>query len=473
MGCVYDKYYIEIIDIGLINILDGESMLESKIKKTKLNAVQVLAIGFALVILLGGIILSLPISSIDGKSTNFLDAVFTSTSAVCVTGLVTVDTGTHWNNFGKVIIMLLIETGGLGFMSITIFIAVLLGKKITLKDRLIMQEAMNTFNIQGLVRMVKYVLGFTFIVQLCGALLLSTQFVPQFGIQRGIFYSIFHSVSAFCNAGFDLFGNYDSLINYSGNSVVLLTIAFLIIIGGLGFTVSLEIFNYRKSKRLSTHSKIVISITAGLIVIGGVFMLLVEYNNPATIGGMSFGDKVLNAFFSSVTPRTAGFNSISTTEMTMAGKLMTIILMFIGGASGSTAGGLKVTTFGVILFTVISVLKGRDDTEAFGRKFTKETVYKTFTLLFIAVLLVLTVTTILTITEPDKLFINLLYEATSAFGTVGLTAGVTQSIGSISKITLIITMYLGRVGAMTVILAVINNKKKSGIKYPEAKILIG
>lgn len=464
---------MNIIDIKLTNLWDGGSMAETLMKKSKLNAVQVLAIGFALVILLGGIILSLPISSVDGKFTNFIDAVFTSTSAVCVTGLITVDTGTHWNNFGKVIIMLLIETGGLGFMSVTIFIAVLLGKKITLKDRLIMQEAMNTFNIQGLVRMVEYVLGFTFIVQFCGALLLSTQFVPQFGIQRGIFYSVFHSVSAFCNAGFDLFGNYDSLVNYSSNSVVLLTIAFLIIIGGLGFTVSLEIFNYRKAKRLSTHSKIVISITAGLIVIGAVFMFLVEYNNPATMGNMTFVDKILNAFFASVTPRTAGFNSISTTEMTMAGKLMTIILMFIGGASGSTAGGLKVTTFGVLLFTIISVLKGRDDTEVFGRKFTKETVYKAFTLLFIAMLLVLTVTTILTITEPDKPFINLLYEATSAFGTVGLTAGVTQSIGVVSKITLIITMYLGRVGAMTVILAVINKKKKSGIKYPEAKILIG
>lgn len=448
-------------------------MTETLMKKSSLNPVQVLAIGFAMVILIGGVILSLPISSVNGKYTNLLDSVFTATSAVCVTGLVTVDTGTHWNNFGKVVIMLLIEVGGLGFMSITIFIAILLGKKITLKDRLIMQEAMNTFNIQGLVKMVKYVLAFTFTVQVCGALLLSTQFIPQFGMQRGIFYSIFHSVSAFCNAGFDLFGNYDSLVNYSSNSVVLLTIAGLIIIGGLGFTVSLEIFNYRKTRRLSTHSKIVITITIALIGLGAIFMLLVEYGNSATLGNMNFRDKLLNAFFASVTPRTAGFNSISTTEMTMAGKLMTIILMFIGGASGSTAGGLKVTTFGVLVFTVISVLKGREDTEVFGRKFSKETVYKAFTLLFISGMLVLVVTTILTIAEPDKLFINLLYEATSAFGTVGLTAGVTQSIGWVSKIALIITMYLGRVGAITVILAVINKKKKSGIKYPEAKILIG
>jgi len=442
-------------------------------KKTKLNEVQVLAIGFALVILIGGSILSLPISSVDGNYTSFLDSLFTSTSAVCVTGLVTIDTGTHWNNFGKVVIMILIETGGLGFMSITIFIAVLLGKKITLKDRLIMQEAMNAFNIQGLVKMVKYVLTFTLSVQICGAVLLATQFIPQFGWKTGVFFGVFHSVSAFCNAGFDLFGNYASLVSYSSNSVVLLTISGLIIIGGLGFTVSLEIFNYRKARRFSTHSKMVIFITLVLIIFGTIFIFLVEYRNVETLANMTFRDKVLNAFFASVTPRTAGFNSISTEGMTMAGKLMTIILMFIGGASGSTAGGLKVTTFGVLVFTLISSLKGREDTEAFGRKFSKETVYKAFTLLSIAMLLVITVTIILTITEPDKLFINLLYEATSAFGTVGLTAGVTQSIGSISKVVLIITMYLGRVGALTVILAVINKKKKNGIKYPEAKILIG
>jgi len=442
-------------------------------KKTKLNEVQVLAIGFALVILIGGSILSLPISSVDGNYTSFLDSLFTSTSAVCVTGLVTIDTGTHWNNFGKVVIMILIETGGLGFMSITIFIAVLLGKKITLKDRLIMQEAMNAFNIQGLVKMVKYVLTFTLSVQICGAVLLATQFIPQFGWKTGVFFGVFHSVSAFCNAGFDLFGNYASLVSYSSNSVVLLTISGLIIIGGLGFTVSLEIFNYRKARRFSTHSKMVIFITLVLIIFGTIFIFLVEYRNVETLANMTFRDKVLNAFFASVTPRTAGFNSISTEGMTMAGKLMTIILMFIGGASGSTAGGLKVTTFGVLVFTLISSLKGREDTEAFGRKFSKESVYKALTLLSIAMLLVITVTTILTITEPDKLFINLLYEATSAFGTVGLTAGVTQSIGSISKVVLIITMYLGRVGALTVILAVINKKKKNGIKYPEAKILIG
>lgn len=448
-------------------------MSKHLIRNSRLNAVQILAIGFILVILIGGILLSLPISSANNEATNFLDALFISTSAVCVTGLVTLDTGTHWNTFGQTVIMLLIELGGLGFMSFTVFIAILLGKKITLKDRLIMQESMNAFNLQGLVKMVKYIFSFTLIIQILGAILLSTQFIPEFGLKSGIFYSIFHSISAFCNAGFDLFGNFSSVVDYSSNPVILLTISSLIIIGGLGFTVSLEIFNYRKSKRLSTHSKIVLYITTALIIFGFLFMLFVEYNNQNTFGAMNFSDKILNAFFASVSPRTAGFNSVSTDGMTVPGKLMTIILMFIGGASGSTAGGLKVNTFGILIFTLVSVLRGREDSEAFGRRFSKETVYRAFTLLSIATILVLTVTIILTITEPKELFINLLYEATSAFGTVGLTTGVTQNIGSISKIVLIITMYLGRVGTLTVLLAITNKKKNTKLRYPEGKILIG
>ena len=448
-------------------------MERNLIKKSKLNAVQILAIGFALLILTGGLILSLPISSASGEYTNYLDSVFTATSAVCVTGLVTIDTGTHWNTFGKIVIMLLIEIGGLGFMSLATFVAILLGKKITLRDRLIMQEAMNAFNIQGLVKMVQYVLGFAVGIQFIGVLLLSTQFIPEFGWKKGIFYSVFHSVSSFCNAGFDLFGNFQSVVNYYNNPVVLLTIAGLIIVGGLGFTVLIEIFNFRKRKRLSTNSKVVLLITTSLVVLGTLFMFIVEYKNPQTIGNMNINDKILNSFFASVSPRTAGFNSVSTDGMTMAGKLMTIILMFIGGSSGSTAGGLKTATFGILVLTVISVLKGREETEAFGRRFSKETVYKAFTLFSVCMMLVITVTMILSITEPDKLFINLLYEATSAFATVGLTTGVTQDICSISKIVLIITMYLGRVGPLTVILAVINKREKSGIRYPETKILIG
>ncbi|SFC54715.1 TrkH family potassium uptake protein [Clostridium uliginosum] len=448
-------------------------MSKSLTKKTRLNVVQVLSLGFALVILSGAILLSLPISSSSGEYTNFIDAIFTSTSAVCVTGLVTLDTGTYWNTFGQVVIILLIEIGGLGFMSLTTFIAILLGKKITLRDRLLIQEAMNTFNLEGLVKMVKYVFALTFTVQFFGALLLSTQFVPQFGIVKGAFYSIFHSISAFCNAGFDLFGHFNSLVGYSSNIIIIFTISALIIIGGLGFTVWLEIYNYRGSKKLSINSKMVILVTISLLVGGFLLILLFEYNNPNTLGDMSFKDKLLNSFFASVSPRTAGFNSMSTDGMTMSGKLITIILMFIGGSSGSTAGGLKTATFGILVLTVISVLKGREDTEVFERRFSKDIVYKAFTLLFIAIMIVMVATMILTVTETGQSFINLLYEATSAFGTVGLTTGVTQQLSLGGKLIIILTMYCGRVGPLTVILALLNRKKKTGYKYPEGKILIG
>lgn len=448
-------------------------MGKSKKTEFKLSAVQILALGFLGVIFIGGIILSLPISSKSGESTNFLDALFTSTSAVCVTGLITIDTGTYWNSFGQIVIMLLIEIGGLGFMSFTTFIAVLLGKKITLRDRLIVQEAMNTFSIQGLVRMIKYVFAFTFSVQLFGALILSSQFVPHFGLIKGFFYSIFHSISAFCNAGFDLFGHYSSLTSYSSNIVVLLTIGIIIIIGGLGFTVWIEIYSYKNSRKLSVHSKIVILITTVLLIGGTILIFLVERRNVGTIGDMSLVDKLLNSFFASSSARTAGFNSIDLDAMTNAGKLTTILLMFIGGSPGSTAGGLKTATFGIVILTVISVIKGREDTEVFGRRFTKELVYRAFALFFIGMALVLVVTMILSITEPDESFISLLFEATSAFGTVGLTTGVTQRLSIVGKIVIIITMYCGRVGPLTVALAFKKNRRKTGYKYPEGKILIG
>lgn len=440
-------------------------------KKSKLNAVQVLAIGFAILIFVGGIILSLPISAVSGEYTNLLDSFFTSTSAVCVTGLITLDTGTHWSAFGQTVIIVLIEIGGLGFMSLTTFIAILLGKKITLRDRLLMQEAMNTFNIEGLVRMVQYVLGLTFLVQLFGALLLSTQFIPDFGLKKGILYSLFHSASAFCNAGFDLFG--DNLVGYANNKTVILTIAALIVIGGLGFTVWSELYNYKGYKKLSLHSKVVIMITAILLIGGAILMFIFEYNNPNTLKYMSFGDKLTNAFFASATTRTAGFNSVSTADMTLAGKFLTILLMFVGGSPGSTAGGIKTATFGIVVLTLISIIRGREDTEVFKKRISKELVYKAFAVLFIGFGIVVLGTLILAVTEPGFSLEYILYEVTSAFATVGLTLGLTPYLSAIGKIIIIITMYLGRVGPMTVVLALANRKKPSAYKYPEDKILIG
>ncbi|PRR82895.1 TrkH family potassium uptake protein [Clostridium vincentii] len=447
--------------------------MENKRKKHKMNAVRILALGFLGVICMGGILLSLPISSVSGEFTNFLDSFFTSTSAVCVTGLVTLDTWTHWSTFGQVVILLLIETGALGFMSIATFAAILFGKKISLRERLVMQESMNAFNIQGLVKMVQYVVGFTLLIQCIGAVVLSTQFIPQHGIGKGIYFSVFHAVSAFCNAGFDLNGNFVSLVPYAGNWVILLTLSALIIVGGLGFAVILELYNYKKIRRISTHGKLVLLVTAILIFGGTLVMFLLEYKNPNTIGPMRIGDKIVNSFFAAVTPRTAGFNSISTDKMTTAGAFMTILLMFVGGSPGSTAGGIKTTTLGIAIVTVICIIRGRENTEAFGRRFSKELVYRTFALLMIGVTLVMVVTMILSITESGETFLSLLYEATSAFGTVGLSTGVTQRLSSIGKIIIMITMYCGRVGPLTVLLALAHNKKRNGYKYPEGKILIG
>lgn len=448
--------------------------------KFKLKPGQILALGFFSLILIGGLILSLPISSNSEKSTDLVDSLFTATSAVCVTGLITVDTATHWNYFGRTVIIILIQIGGLGFMSFTTLFAILLGKKITLKERLLLQEALNTFDIQGLIKLLRYILVFTFSVEGLGALLLSTQFIPQLGLGEGIYYSIWTSISAFCNAGFDLMGTisgkFSSLVSYQDNPVIIYTISGLIIIGGLGFMIWSEFYNYKERKKLSLHTKVVLVVTAVLIFGGTILMFLFEYNNPATLGPMSLGEKINNAFFAAVTPRTAGMNTISTDGMTVAGKFLTILLMFVGGSPGSTAGGLKTATLGILVVTLISIIKGREDVEIFKKRISKETVYKAFAIFFLSLILVITVTMLLAITQPGESFMWMLYEATSAYGTVGLTLGLTQHLNTIGKIIIMITMYLGRVGPMTVLLALTSRaqkNKKSGIKYPEDKILIG
>ncbi|MGH4124871.1 MAG: TrkH family potassium uptake protein [Clostridium sp.] len=453
-----------------------ESGIKAIKRKNIYTPVQILALGFAVVIFIGAILLSLPISSQSGKITPFIDCIFTSTSAVCVTGLVTVDTGTYWTYFGKTVIMLLIEIGGLGFMSVATLVFFLLGKRITLKERLVMQEAMNVNSLQGLVKMVKYVLIFTFSVEGIGAVLFSTQFIPQFGILKGIYYSIFHAVSAFCNAGFDLMGNFSSVTAYANNSVIILTIAALIAIGGLGFYVWVEIYNCKGIKRLSLHSRVVIYTTLVLIVGGAILMYIFEMNNSSTMQGMSIKGKFLSSIFASVSPRTAGFNSIPLDKMTMAGKFLTIILMFIGGSPGSTAGGIKTATAVVLFMTVVSVVRGREETEIFQKRINKEMVYKSFVITILSLTLVIIVTMILSITEQQGIpFEYFLYEATSAFATVGLTLGLTTKLTFVGKIVISLTMYAGRVGLLTIILALAKSKNaKSGtIRYPEDKILIG
>ena len=445
-------------------------------RKNIYTPVQILVMGFALVIFVGAVLLSLPIASQSGEVTPFIDSIFTATSAVCVTGLVTVDTGTYWTYFGKTVIISLIQIGGLGFMSIATLVFFILGKKITLKERLVMQEALNVTSLQGLVKMIKYVLIFTFSIEAIGAVLFSTQFIPQFGVVKGIYYSAFHSISSFCNAGFDLMGNFSSVTAYADNSVIILTISALIAIGGLGFYVWVEIYNSKGTKRLSLHSRVVIYTTIILIAVGAILMYIFEMSNPYTMQGMSLKGKILSSIFASVSPRTAGFNSIPLDKMTPAGNFLTIILMFIGGSPGSTAGGLKTTTAVILFMTVVSVVKGREDTEIFERRINKELVYRSFAIAVIAMTWVVIVTMVLSITvQKGILFEYFLYEATSAFATVGLTLGVTTKLTIVGKIIIALTMFAGRVGPLTIILALAKHKssKPGNIRYPEDKILIG
>lgn len=438
----------------------------------KVNEIQILVIGFLILIFIGATLLAMPISSQDGHYTNFIDCVFISTSASCVTGLVTLDTGTHWNYFGQFVILCLIQIGGLGFMSMATLIALLMGRRITLKERLVIQQSLNSFSIQGLVKMSKYLLIFTFLVETAGAALLATQFVPQYGYVKGIYFGIFHSVSAFCNAGIDLIGNFRSLTPYAENPVIILTIGALIVTGGLGFFVWQDIYNFKTRKRLSLHTRLVIVTTLILIFGGAVLMFIFEMYNTKTIANMSLKGKLLSSLFASITPRTAGFNSISTSDMTEGGKFLTIVLMFVGGSPGSTAGGIKTTTTALLVITVVSIVRGREDAEVYGRRIGKELVYRSLAIATLGMNIVLIAVVLLCITERASLD-YIIYEVVSAFGTVGLTLGLTPQLSSVGKILISIIMYCGRLGPLTVALSLAQKSMPSSIKYPEDKILIG
>lgn len=447
-----------------------------KVKVNKyfgVNEIQILAIGFIIVIMIGSILLCLPISSQNGTYTNFIDCIFISTSATCVTGLVTLDTGTHWSYFGQIVILMLIQVGGLGFMSIATLIALVMGRRITLKERLVIQQSLNSFTIQGLVKMSKYLLIFTFGVEAAGAAILATQFVPEFGWIKGIYYGIFHSVSAFCNAGIDIIGGFRSLTPYSENSVILLTISALIVIGGLGFFVWQEIYYFKNKRKVSLHSKLVIISTIFLIISGTVLMFIFEMDNPKTIGNMSAKGKVLSSIVASIVPRTAGFNSIPTADMSGEGVFLTMLLMFIGGSPGSTAGGIKTTTAALLIITVISVIKGREDAEVYGRRIGKEIVYRALVVTVLGIGIVMIGTIILCMIEKPASLEYILYEVTSAFGTVGLTLGLTPHLSAAGKIIVSLIMYAGRLGPLTLALSLAQKTIPGTIKYPEDKILIG
>ena len=441
-------------------------------KNKDLNPSIILVIGFAAVIFIGAILLNLPIASQNNQSVGFVNALFTSTSAICVTGLIVVNTAAHWSIFGQVVIMALIQIGGLGFMTMATLLALLMGKRIGLKTRIIMQEELGQFTISGVVRLTIRIIQATFIIEGIGAILLAIRFIPDYGLGKGIYFGIFHSVSAFCNAGFDIIGN--SLENYVGSPIINFTIMGLIIIGGIGFTVVIDVLRTKKMKSFSLHTKLVLVVTGSLIISGFVFFFLLEYNN-ITMSGLSLPDKMLAAMFQSVTPRTAGFNTIPTGALRDSSKFLTIIYMFIGGSPGSTAGGIKTATFGVIIFAIYMEIIGKEDVEFSRRRISFETVSRSLAILVIALTLVSVVTVILSLVEPQFKFIDIIFETVSAFGTVGLSTGLTGDLSTAGKIIISITMFIGRVGPITVATAIAERHtgQKALIRYPEGKIFVG
>lgn len=448
---------------------------------------RILAISFALVIFTGTILLMLPISSNSGEMTSFIDALFTSTSAVCVTGLVVVNTFEYWSTFGKIVITLCIQIGGLGFMTLVSMMFILMGKKISLKNRLIMQEAFNFATPSGIVRFTIHMVQGTLLVELVGAVLLSFIFIPEHGFVRGIAFSIFHSISAFCNAGFDLIGP-SSLAPYVGNGLVNFTIMLLIILGGLGFNVWMDVINMIKLKlkaekhftwkqafyRLSLHSKLVLILSGFLILFGAVFFFTVEFSNPATLGMLTLKDKIYASFFQSVSPRTAGFFTIGQNSLTDASKVMTMLLMIIGGSPAGTAGGIKTVTIGVLILCAISTIRGKQDTVIFRRKISFKIIVRALTVIMIALFVLVTMIMILSLTEEAS-FIDICFEGISGFATVGLTLGLTPNLTVLGKLVLSASMFIGRIGPVTIAMALtVKQAKNSGaIEYPEEKIIVG
>lgn len=452
-------------------------------KRIKLDPPQVLVIGFAAVIFVGAILLSLPIAAAPGaEKATLLDSLFTSTSAVCVTGLIVRDTATGWSTFGQVTILILIQIGGLGFMTMATLILMLMGRRLGLRERLVLQEALNEFSLQGLVMLIKKIVILTFSFELIGVMLLSIRFIPQYGPLDGLYRSIFHSISAFCNAGFDVMGNFTSFTSYNTDILVNFTLMMLIIIGGLGFTVLIDIGRKKSFKRLSLHSKVVLVMSGMLLFAGFVFFFIMEISNESTLGmeKMNWLDKLTGAMFQSVTSRTAGFNTIDQNSLTLPSKFMTTILMFIGASPAGTGGGIKTTTFAVVVLIVFTVLKGRHEITIFDKQVIRGTAYRAVTITVIGFVIVVLVTMALSVAEQGNIsglasFDNILFESVSAFATVGLSSGLTPTISTPSKLFLIVTMFAGRLGPLTLALAFSRryNRSKIKYKYPEGKIMVG
>ena len=436
----------------------------------KLTSSQIIIIGFASVILFGALLLMLPFATNDGNGAVFKDALFTATSAVCVTGLIVQDTATYWSYFGQGVILLLIQIGGMGVVTLAVAFTMLSGKRISLKQRSTMQEAISAPQVGGIVKFTGFILIMTLIFELLGAVLMSPIFCREFGLFKGIWYSLFHSVSAFCNAGFDLMGikePYSSLTYFATNPLINFTIMSLIVIGGIGFLTWEDIRTHKWNvKRYRMQSKVILATTAILIIIPTIYIFLFEFQD------MPLKKRIWESLFQSITPRTAGFNTADLTQISESGLAIMILLMLIGGSPGSTAGGMKTTTFAVMVSTAISVFRRREHTNFFGRRIEDDTIRNASTILMMYLTFFFAGGLLISSIEGIPL-VTCLFETASAIGTVGLTLGITPQLGTVSQMILICLMYLGRVGGLTLIFAALSVDKKVLIKYPKEKMTVG
>lgn len=440
----------------------------------KLSRVQIIAFGFLGVILIGSLLLMLPFSTRSGQTTSYVDALFTATSATCVTGLTPFDAYTHWTLFGQLVILFMIQLGGIGFMTVITMATLFMRHKIGLQNRMLVMESAGTITLSGIGQLVRRIIAGTAIIETTGAAILATQFVPEFGWLRGLYYSFFHAISAFCNAGFDLMGCIEpgsSMISFNGNAVVMVTLVFLILIGGIGFFVWDDILVCKaKFKNYKIHTKLVLVLTAILIVIPFVMFFIFEYDHA--FKGMDFFDRILNSLFQTVTPRTAGFSGIDMTTLSEPSGMLTIVLMFIGGNPGSTAGGVKTTTIAVILLSTVAYLQEDNNVTVFKKRIEDKMVRRACAIAFIYFMMIFAAALAISWIEPLNLR-EVLFEVVSAVATVGLSMNVTATLSAASKVIVIVLMYAGRIGALTFIMLLSKRNKTAILKRPTGKIMIG
>jgi trk system potassium uptake protein len=431
-----------------------------------------LALGFAALIVLGALLLTLPAASVSGRPTGPLDALFTATSAVCVTGLVVVDTADYWSGFGQAVILVLMQLGGLGFMTSATLLLFVFGRRVTLRERLLIRAELGGESLAGLDAIVRRIVAMTLAIEAAGAAVLALRFSREYPPGDALWRGVFYAVSAFTNGSFDLSGGFRSLAPYRQDALILLPIAALIIIGGLGAATLADVARRDGLPRLTLDTKLILSVTGALLLVGTAAVLALEWGNPATLGGLPLGDRLLNAFFHAVVPRTAGFTSLDVPQLTQATQAVTIVLMFIGAAPGSTGGGVKVTTFAVLMAAIVSNVRGRQQVEAFRREIPLPVVVRALTVLLLGLALVVAVAIVLTITEAVT-FTVALFEAVSAFATVGLSTGLTPQLSPAGKIVLMLTMFAGRLGPLTLALALAQAQRPVTRRYASEPVKIG